>query len=73
MPILLEFFPFVIINGFKYRVYAYAMIVHTRADQPLPQILMEQFDTLPSQCRHIGYMHEVVWCKKYFDKMTAMK
>ena len=35
----------------------YAIIVHTRADQLLPQLLMEQFDTLPIQCR----------CMKEFD------
>ena len=35
--------------------------------------LMEQFDTLPIQCRHIEHMHEGVWFKKnIFDKMTAM-
>ena len=34
-------------------VYAYAIIVHTRADQFLPQLLLEQFDTLPKQCRLI--------------------
>ena len=27
--------------------YAYAIIGHTRADQLLPQLLMEQFDTFP--------------------------
>ena len=26
-------------------IYAYAIIVHTRADQFLPQLLLEQFDT----------------------------
>ena len=30
------------------------------ADQLLPQLLMEQFDTLPIQCRHIEHMHEGV-------------
>ena len=30
----------------------------------LPQLLMEQFDTLPIQYRHIGHMHEGVWLKK---------
>ena len=29
-----------------YRIYAYAVIVHTRADQLLPQLLMQQFHTL---------------------------
>ena len=28
--------------------YAYAIIGHTRADQLLPQLLMEQFDTFPT-------------------------
>ena len=35
--------------------YAYAIIVHTRADQLLPQLLIEQFDTFPIQCRHIEH------------------
>ena len=43
-----------------YRVYAYAMILHTQADQLLPQLFMLQFDTLPSQCKHIEHMHEGV-------------
>ena len=30
------------------------------ADQLLPQLLMEQFDTFPIQCRHIEHMHEGV-------------
>ena len=34
-----------------YRIYAYVMIVHAWADQLLPKLLMEQFDTLPSQYR----------------------
>ena len=41
--------------------YAYAIIGHARADQLLPQLLMEQFDTLPIQCQHIEHMHEGVW------------
>ena len=44
--------------------YAYAIVVHTRADQLLPQLSMEQFDTLPIQCRHIEHMHEGVWFRK---------
>ena len=44
--------------------YAYASIVHTRADQLLPQLLMELLDTLPIQCRHIEHMHEGVWFRK---------
>ena len=55
-------------------VYAYAITVHTRADQLIPQLLMEQCDTLPIQCRHIEHMHEGVWFKKtIIDKMTAMR
>ena len=42
-------------------VYAYAIIVHTRANQLLPQFSLQQFDTLPIQCRPIEHMHEVVW------------
>ena len=44
--------------------YAYAIIVHTRADKLLPQLLMEQFDTFPILCRHIEHMHEGVWFRK---------
>ena len=55
--------------------YAYAIIVHTRADQLLPQLLMEQFDTFPIQCRQIDYicMKEFGLEKVFFDKMTAVR
>ena len=62
-PIVLELFPFVVLIGFYIGFYTYAIIVHTRADQLLPQLLMEQFDTLPIQCRHIEHMHEGVWLR----------
>ena len=65
MPILLELFPFVVLNGFYIGFNAYAIIVQTRADQLLPKLLMEQFDTVPIQCRHIEHMHEgLVFRKK---------
>ena len=51
---------------------AYAFIVDTWADQLLPQLLMEQFDTFPIQCRHIEHMHEGVWFRKN-DNMTAVR
>ena len=44
--------------------YAYAIIVHTPADQLLPQLWIEQFDTFPIQYRHIEHMHEGVWFRK---------
>ena len=44
--------------------FVYAWIVPLWADQLLPQLLMEQFDTLPLQCRHIEHMHEGVWFGK---------
>ena len=44
------------------------------ADQLLPQLFMEQFSTLPIQCRHIEHMHEeVLFRKLYFYKMTAVR
>ena len=49
---------------FPYMAFVYAQIVPSWADQRLPQLLMEQFDTLPMQCRHIEHMHEGVWFKK---------
>ena len=45
-----------------------AIIGHTWADQLLPQLLMEQFDTFPIQCRHIEHMHEGVWFRKRTDR-----
>ena len=50
--------------AFNIVLYAYAIIGHTRADQLLPQLLMEQFVTFPIQCRHIEHMHEGVWFRK---------
>ena len=38
-----------------------AWIVPLWADQLLPQLLMEQIDTLPIQCRHIEHIHEGVY------------
>ena len=43
--------------AFNIGFYAYAI------DQLLPQLLMEQFDTIPIQCRHIEHMHEGVWSR----------
>ena len=60
--------------AFNIGFYAYAIIGHTRADQLRPQLLMEHFDTLPIQCRHIEHMHEGVYFRKnIFDKMTAVR
>ena len=44
--------------------FIYAWILPLCADQLLPQLLMEQFDTLPYQYRHIEHMHEGVWFRK---------
>ena len=44
------------------------------ADQLLPQLLMEQFDTLPIQCRYIEHMHKEFDSEKIiFDNMTAVR
>ena len=43
---------------FTNEAFVYAKIVPSWADQLLPQLLMEQFDTLPIQYRHIEHMHE---------------
>ena len=49
-------------------------MVPSWADQLLLQLSIEQFDTLPLQCRHIEHMNEEVWLKKkIFDKMTAVR
>ena len=39
------------------RGFTCAMIDHAGANQPLPQLLMDQLDFLPSQYRHISHMH----------------
>ena len=49
---------------FSNRAILYALMVPSWADQLLPQLLMEQFDTLPIQCRHLEHMHEGVWFRK---------
>ena len=51
--------------------FIHAWIVPSWADLLLPQLLMEQFDTLLIHCRHIEHMHEGVWFgKKYFFVCT---
>ena len=54
--------------------FVYALIVPLWADQLLPQLLMEQFDTLPIQCRYIEHMHEGVYkiseLRQYFPYMA---
>ena len=46
--------------------------MQTRADLLIRQLLMEQFDTLPTQCRHTEHLHEAV-LKNNIDDMTAIK
>ena len=59
---------------FPNRVFVYSYMVPSllfRANRLLLQLLMEQFDTLPVQYRHIEHMHKGVWLKKIiFDKMA---
>ena len=44
-----------------YMAFVYAWIVPLWANQLLPQLLMEQFDTLLIQCRHFEHIHEGVY------------
>ena len=37
-----------------------SMVVAIRADQLLPQFLLEPFDTLPPQYRYTGHVHEEI-------------
>ena len=57
--------------AFYIGVYAYAIIVHTWADQLSPQLLMEQFDTFPNILNIC--MKEFGSEKIIFDKMTAVR
>ena len=60
--------------AFYIGVYAYAIIVCTRTDQLLPQVLMELFDSFPIQCRQLNIcMKEFGSEKIIFDKMTAVR
>ena len=43
-----------------YMTFVYAWIVPLWAAQLLPQLLMEQFETLRIQCRHIEHLHKGV-------------
>ena len=46
---------------FPYMAFVYAWIRPLWANQLLPQLLIEQFDSLRIQCRHIKHMHEGVY------------
>ena len=60
--IMKEFIIFVELRQLStYMAFVYEWIVPLWADQLLLQLLMEQFDTLPIQCRHIEHMHEGVY------------
>ena len=51
-----------------------AIIGHTLADQLLPQLLMEQFDAFPVQCRHMNIcMKEFGLEEIIFDKITSVR
>ena len=52
---------------FYHMAFVYVKTVPWWADQLLSQLLMEQFDTLYTQCRHIEHMHEgVCFTKNYY-------
>ena len=54
--------------------YANAIMGHTRADQLLPQLLMEQFDTCLYNVNTLNIcMKEFGSEKIIFDKMTAVR
>ena len=59
---------------FNIVLYAYAIIGHTRADQLLPQLLMEQFNTFLYNVDTMNIcMKEFGSEKIIFDKMTAVR
>ena len=60
--------------AFDIGFYAYAIIGHTLADQLLPQLLMEQFDTFLYNVDTLNIcMKEFGSEKIIFDKMTAVR
>ena len=44
------------------------------ADQLVPQLLLKQCDTFPTQYRHIAHLHEEVWLRKqyFLGKMPVL-
>ena len=52
----------------SYFVYICIYIVPSWADQHLPELLFEQFDALPSPCKHIVHMHEGFYFKNILTK-----
>ena len=60
--------------AFNIVLYAYVIIGHTRADQLLPQLLMEQFDTFLYNVDTLNIcMKEFGLEKIVFDKMKAVR
>ena len=60
--------------AFNILLYAYVIIGHTRADQLLPQLLMEQFDTFLYNVDTLNIcMKEFGLEKIVFDKMKAVR
>ena len=60
--------------AFNIVLYAYAIIGHTRANQLLPQLLMEQFDTFLYNVDTLNIcMKELSSEKIIFDKMTPVR
>ena len=54
--------------------YAYAIIGHTQADQLLPQLLMEQFDTFLNNVDTLKICMKEFGSEKIIsDKMTAVR
>ena len=49
------------------RGYACAIIVYTQANQ----LILYQFDTLYTPCRHIEHMHEGVWFTKTYSQNNS--
>ena len=47
------------------KAFVYTQMVPSWADRLLPQLLMEPFNMLPIQYRHIEHMHKGVWFGKY--------
>ena len=52
-----------------------AIIGHTCADQLLPQLLMEQFDTFPIQCSEMQGLPSILslFCNKFNKEALAIR
>ena len=59
--------------AFNIGFYAYAIIGHNQADQLLPQLLIEQFDTFLYNVDTLNICIKELASEFFFDKITVVR